>query len=221
MVRPARQARGLTAHRVCDQPRGGETPDNPTLPGLEPEPPPGLPLLRLRRAIPAGERRPRSPSGGRDRRHDDLPGHGRRIRETIADITMRHQRRPQVLGVDPRLMLVFELGASIDADEFRRAGLRVVDSSDGLLVVAFADDPELAAFRERLDAFAGGIPEGRKSEPHAQFFDAIDHVRPLAPQDRVTPELASAIPRFRQRHSADRHRVLASRCVRSRSGMAL
>ena len=90
-------------------------------------------------------------------------------------------------------MLVFELGASIDADEFRRAGLRVVDSSDGLLVVAFADDPELAAFRERLNAFAGGIPEGRQSEPYAQFFDAIDHIRPLAPQDRVTSELASVI----------------------------
>lgn len=98
-----------------------------------------------------------------------------------------------MLGVDPRLILVFELGGSIDADEFRRAGLRVVDSSAGLIVVAFADDPELAGFMERLDAFAGGIPEGRQSEPHAQFFDAINDVRPLAPQDRVTHELASAI----------------------------
>ena len=106
---------------------------------------------------------------------------------------MRHQRRPQVLGVDPRLILVFELGASIGAAEFRRAGLRVIDSSDGLLVVAFADDPELAGFRERLDAFDSGIPDGKQSEPYAQFFDAIDVVRPLAPQDRMTPELASAI----------------------------
>jgi len=46
---------------------------------------------------------------------------------------------------------------------------------------------------ERLDAFDGGVPEGSKSEPYAQFFDAIDLIRPLSPQDRVTPELASAI----------------------------
>ena len=69
---------------------------------------------------------------------------------------MRHQQRPSVLGVDPRLVLVFELGASVDADEFRRAGLRVVDSSDRRLVVAFADDPELATFMGRLEAMAGG-----------------------------------------------------------------
>ena len=100
-------------------------------------------------------------------------------------------------------MLVFELGASIDADEFRRAGLRVVDSSDGLLVVAFADDPELADFRERLDAFSGGVPEGQGSEPYAQFFDAIDRIRPFAPQDRVTPELATAI----REHGSDVLRI--------------
>ena len=106
---------------------------------------------------------------------------------------MRHQQRPSVLGVDPRLVLVFELGASVDADEFRRAGLRVVDSSDRRLVVAFADDPELATFMGRLEAMAGGIAEGRQSEPYAQFFDAIDAIRPLRPEDRVTPELTTAI----------------------------
>ncbi len=106
---------------------------------------------------------------------------------------MHHQQRPQVLGVDPRLLLVFELGASVDVDEFRRAGLRVVDSSDERLIVAFADDPELADFRERIDALTGGVPEGGNSEPYAQFFDAIDSIRPLGSQDRVTPALASAV----------------------------
>jgi hypothetical protein len=46
--------------------------------------------------------------------------------------------------VDPRLVLVFELGAVVDPDEFRRAGLRVLDSADRHVVIAFADDPELA-----------------------------------------------------------------------------
>jgi len=106
---------------------------------------------------------------------------------------MKHQQRQSALGIDPRLVLVFELGASVDAAEFRRSGLRVVDSSDRRLIVAFADDPELAIFRERLAALKGGIPEGRSSEPYAQFFDAIDGIRPLEPRDRVTPQLVAAI----------------------------
>ena len=106
---------------------------------------------------------------------------------------MRHRERPTVLGIDPRLVLVFELGGSVDEDEFRRAGLRVLDFSDGRLLVAFSDDPELEAFRQRLAALTGGVPEGRRSEPHAQLFDAIDEVRHLEPTDRVTPELAAAV----------------------------
>ena len=106
---------------------------------------------------------------------------------------MRHMQRPRVLGVDPRLILVFELGASIDDDEFRKAGLNVVDASHRRLVVAFSDDPGLAAFMGRLDALTGGIPEGRQSEPYAQFFDAIDGVRPFGPADRVTAGLKEAI----------------------------
>ena len=98
-----------------------------------------------------------------------------------------------MLGIDPRLVLVFELGGSIAEDEFRRAGLRVVDFSDRQLLVAFTDDPELAEFRERLEAFVGGIPDGRQTEPYAQFFDAIDGIRPLGPEDRVTRELTCAI----------------------------
>ena len=106
---------------------------------------------------------------------------------------MRHVQRAPTLGVDPRLILVFELGATVDAEEFRKAGLRVVDSSSRKLIIAFADDPELAAFKERLDALESGIPEGQKSEPYAQFFDAIDAIRPLEPHDRISAALAEAI----------------------------
>ncbi|MDP9387123.1 MAG: S8 family peptidase [Actinomycetota bacterium] len=90
-------------------------------------------------------------------------------------------------------MIVFELGSPVDADEFRRAGLRVVDSSHSRLVVAFADDPELAAFHERLDALEGGIPEGQKHEPYAGFFDGIDELRPLGPEDRLADEVRDAV----------------------------
>jgi hypothetical protein len=98
-----------------------------------------------------------------------------------------------VLGVDPKLVVIFELCATVDADEFRRAGLTVLDASDRRLVVAFADDPQLAVFKARLDACAGGVPAGARSEPYAGLIDAIETLRPLAANDRMSPELTRVL----------------------------
>lgn len=106
---------------------------------------------------------------------------------------MRHRERQSPLGVDPRLVLVFDLGGPIDADDFRRSGFRVVDSSDSRIVVAFADDPELAAFHDRLDALEAGPPDGQKNEPYAQFFDSIEGIRPIEPADRLTSDLQAEL----------------------------
>ena len=106
---------------------------------------------------------------------------------------MRHATRPRVLGVDPRLVLVVELGAAVDPQEFSRAGLRLLDSSDRRFVVAFADDPQLAGFLARLDACAAGVPADQRAEPYAGFVDAIDAVRLMGPDDRITPALASIV----------------------------
>ncbi len=67
-----------------------------------------------------------------------------------------------------------------------------MDASDDRLVVVFANHPELASFRKRIDALTGGTPEGIQSEPYAQFFGAINVIRPFFVTDRVTPALASA-----------------------------
>lgn len=152
-----------------------------------------LPFLRLARTLAPGERRPRRSGFGGGRSHDDLPQHGRELKRTADGVTMRHLQRQKVLGIDPRLIMVFDLNASLGVDDFRRAGLKVVDFSDKRLVVAFSDDPELAAFKERLDAFTGGIPAGQTSEPYAQFFDAIDGMRQIEPEDKVTSALQAAI----------------------------
>lgn len=90
-------------------------------------------------------------------------------------------------------MIVIELGGPVDPDEFRKAGLRLLDTSDRRVVVAFADDPQLAGFIERLDACAAGVPADQQAEPYAAFVDAIDRVRPVGPADRITPDLADAI----------------------------
>ncbi len=106
---------------------------------------------------------------------------------------MQHLAWPAVLGVDPRLVLVFELGSAIDPDEFRRSGLRVLDSAGQRVVIAFADDPQLASFQERLDAVQGPVPEGQKEPSYAGFFDAIESIRALGSSDRLSEELAELL----------------------------
>jgi subtilisin family serine protease len=122
-----------------------------------------------------------------------MPRHGKDLQERAKAITVRHAQRPVVLGIDPRLVLVFELGSAADPDDFRRAGLRVLDGSDSRVIVAFADDPALAAFNERLDAMQAGPREGQKAEPYAAFFDAIDGLRTMEPADRITDALRDSM----------------------------
>lgn len=153
---------------------------------------PGLRLLRLAQAVPANRRR--QPDGfSRPRRHDDLADHGQQLQERARAITVEHLARPAVLGVDPRLVLVIELNAPVDPDEFRRAGLQILDGSSSQVVVAFADDPALAAFQERLDELQAGPRPGARTEPHAQFFDAIDTLRTLEPADHLTAPLRTVL----------------------------
>ena len=82
-------------------------------------------------------------------------------------------------GVDPKLILVVNLGGPVADDEFRRAGLRCSIPLTSRSLIAFVDDPQMAGFLERLDTCAAGVPPGRQSEPYAAFVDAIDSVREL------------------------------------------
>ncbi len=168
--------------------------DHPRLPGLDPRPAGGLHLLRLRQAVEPGDRRPRRGFGA-GRRHDDLARHSRTLQGEVDALRVRHQARSKVLGVDPKLVFIVELIAPVNEDEFRKSGLLVLDSSDRSLVVAFADDPQLAGFMDRLAACASGVPPKRKTEPYAAFVDAIDKVRPVGPADRISPGLADAVAR--------------------------
>lgn len=98
-----------------------------------------------------------------------------------------------MLGVDPRLIVVLDTNRPIPEVEFRPAGLRVVDASSNQAVVAFADDPQLAAFLERLTQYTGGPRPGQRGPPLAGFFDAIDGIRPYGREDRISERLKEAV----------------------------
>jgi hypothetical protein len=98
-----------------------------------------------------------------------------------------------VLGVDPRLILVFETNAPLDPEDFRPADLRVLDAATDQSVVAFADDPQLAGFLDRLERYRQGVADGRRGAAFEPFFDSITTVRRYGPQDRLTSRLESAL----------------------------
>jgi hypothetical protein len=115
------------------------------------------------------------------------------VDDEVRRLVIRHEQRPVILGVDPRLILVFETNAPLDPEDFRPADLRVLDAATGQAVVAFADDPQLAGFLDRLRRYQQGVTENRKAAAFEPFFDAIEKVRPYGSQDRLTPRLRTSL----------------------------
>jgi len=127
------------------------------------------------------------------RKYDDHGGHGSSLDASTKAVVAQQLRRAPVLGVDPRLIVVVETNRAIPDSEFRPAGLRVVDASSNRAVVAFADDPQLAGFLERLAQYGAGPTAGQKGPSFVGFFDAIDGIRPYGRDDRISDRLRDAV----------------------------
>jgi len=154
-----------------------------------------LPHLPLRRAMASGDRRRVRRGFSRTRQHGDFARHASDIEKRVTTLSVTHLQRRAVAGVDPKLILAFELSANVDAEDFRRAELRVLDESRGTFVIAFADDPQLREFKSRLERYGEGIPEdeGRKGAAYEAFFDSITEVRVLEPDDRIADRLRESL----------------------------
>lgn len=162
--------------------------------------------LRLARTqLPAAQRR--KPQRAVPRRvvhgHRD---HASALRQA-ADRSLQDfaARRRQVTDFDPKLMLRFELNRRITDDEWRPAGLTLLDSSDKHAAVAFAARSDLDRFKRRLTDYARGPrdrPPDRPAKRHQDqqlaalyedFFDAIDEFRAIEPADRISSRLVAAL----------------------------
>jgi hypothetical protein len=127
------------------------------------------------------------------RKYGDHGGHGNALAASTNAVIAEQRDRAPVLGVDPRLIVVVETNRSIPDSDFRPAGLRVVDASSSRAVVAFADDPQLAAFLDRLGQYGAGPAAGQKNPSFIGFFDAIDGIRPYGRDDRISDRLKDAM----------------------------
>lgn len=155
--------------------------------------------LEFRRvARPPTPRRKRRGGGGGGR-YEDVASHAAEIeREAEAAIEQFATRRMQITDFDPKLILRIDLGARVAEDDFARAGLTVLDSTERNASVVFADDAELRAFRTRLEEYRQGRRQRADSDElgsaaYENFFDAIDALRVLTPEDRISARLATEL----------------------------
>lgn len=88
---------------------------------------------------------------------------------------------------------MFELNTEVDPDEFRKANLIVLDAGESKVVVAFASDPQMAGFFERLKRYQTAEIEEGKQRPLFGFFDALEGTRPLTPEEKLTHRLREGL----------------------------
>jgi hypothetical protein len=83
---------------------------------------------------------------------------------------------------------VLELSGNVDVAALTAAELVPLGGEQGKMVVAFADDPQLHAFLERVDAYRAAGDDADTAQ-YEGLIDAIDSLRPYGPDDRLTPRV--------------------------------
>ncbi|MDT6970389.1 S8 family peptidase [Streptomyces thermocarboxydus] len=134
---------------------------------------------------------------GTGRRFNNRKKHGDDIHGDLDFVFHELQQRQPALGIDPRLILIVEIDAQTvgpaDETDWSRAGLRVVEAREASRVIAFSDDPQMAEFLRRLDAYSEGPRSGNKTASYETFFDNITSVRPYGRADRPGQALAARL----------------------------
>jgi hypothetical protein len=115
------------------------------------------------------------------------------------------QKRVEVLGVKPELVLVLESNRQISLEDVEAAGLQVLEMRSDKVLVTFASDPEMREFLQRCDQYGlgprGTTPGGRERPAEYQtLFDAVEVARQLTEEDIVDASVAVLL--------SDAHRVL-------------
>jgi len=123
--------------------------------------------------------------------HPSRVAHATSLREHAAALSVTHIRRRATLGIDPKLILVLELDGNVDEGALRAAELLPLAAEQGSLVVAFADDPQLHAFLERVDAFRAAGDDADTAQ-YQGLIDSIGSLRIYGPQDRLTARVQAA-----------------------------
>lgn len=142
-----------------------------------------LRLLRLPQLL---ERR--KVGGGRAPERD-IPQHADRIRRELTTVVEAQRRRRSPDAIDPSLILRVQMSGGLLEEDWERLGLMVLSTDADRTLVLFADTDEMAAFRQRLEAFSQGVPAGQRGPAYAAFIGGIERISDVEPKDRIGPRL--------------------------------
>lgn len=145
-----------------------------------------LPLRRV--GEPSNRRKPRPIIRQPNR---DRPSHGAAVAQSAQTIVETFKAAIPLGVEDPALIFKARVSGAIMDDSWRTSQLELLGHSDDEVVILFSNDVELAAFRERAEAYAGGPRGEDKNAPYSSFFDAIESLESLGPNDRIGPSLLS------------------------------
>ena len=117
----------------------------------------------------------------------DQPIHGAALVEQAKAIVDVIAREPLADGQIASIVLKADTPGYTTDEEWSRNGMTVLAHEGGQAVILFSSDAQLQRFRERAGAYvAGPAPESDQvGPPHAGFFDAIDGLSLITPQDRI------------------------------------
>ncbi|WP_322516970.1 S8 family peptidase [Rhodopseudomonas palustris] len=117
--------------------------------------------------------------------------HGAKIQAEVIDAVDRHKARPKIGDIDPALILKVVTTGIVSEEDWARLDLTVLAIEPDRTIILFADDSELTAFKQKVEAYNGEKPEGQKGQPHAGLIEAIESVGDLAAEDRIGTVLQS------------------------------
>lgn len=139
--------------------------------------------LRLVRLPELLERR-RRPGVGRAPTHEPS-GHSQRLRTELDAAVVEQQRRRKPEFVDPSLILRVRMNGMTLEEEWERLGLTVLASDEDKTLILFSSTDEMQGFRDRLSAYARGVPPGQVAPSYAGFIDRVEEIVSVEPRDRL------------------------------------
>lgn len=140
--------------------------------------------LQLARVGPQAERH-KHPGRGRLPLRDPHQ-QGTKLSLEVEGILDNRSRRPQPAGIDPALVLRVRLapGAHIEDDEWHRSEFTILGNEPDNVILLFANDAEVTAFRDRIAQYAVGVPDAKHKNPRYNWLAAITEVAEWGVADR-------------------------------------
>jgi len=139
--------------------------------------------LQLVRLPERFERRKTGGGGGPPQRNPDQ--YSQKLRTELDQAVATQQRRRRPDAINPALILRVRMTGALQEEEWNRVGLTLLSSDEDRTLVLFSSTDEMAAFRDRLQAYGRGTPAGQKNPAYAAFIAAIESISAIEPRDRI------------------------------------